>query len=258
MRSLIDHAFAGSTTAPGRNTRGAVDRATPPGMRRIQPIDVEHFLTVLTGPDESRAERYVQDLLSDGAPLERVYLDLFAPAAARLGELWDDDACDFLQVTDALGRMHKVLHVLEPCWLHPPEGKAVGRVLLACPAGEQHTLGLFIVAEFFARDNWDVRVGPPLDRVGLLDAVRDESFDVVGFSVGCASKLPRLAHDIGHLRRASSNPDLLVLVGGPPFARDPGLAARVGADGTAPSADAAPLVARQLRLGRGVQSPPPV
>jgi methanogenic corrinoid protein MtbC1 len=178
-----------------------------------------------------------------------------------LGELWDDDACDFLQVTDALGRLQRVLHLLEPVWLTPaPVESRAGRALLACPAGEQHTLGLFLVADFFARDGWDVLVGPPLDRVGLLDAVRDQHVDVVGFSVGCATRLPRLAHDIAHLRRASRNPHVLVLVGGPPFTRDPALVARVGADGTAATADDAPRVARTLllqRLGGPMAAPPP-
>jgi methanogenic corrinoid protein MtbC1 len=193
----------------------------------------------------------VQGLLKAGVPVERIYLHLFAPAARQLGAMWDDDACDFLQVTDALGRVQRVLHLLEPCWLQPTVGEhQTGRALLACPPGEQHTLGLFVVADFFARDGWDVRVGPPLDRMGLVDAVSSQHVDVVGFSVGCATRLPRLAHDISHVRRASKNPELVILVGGPPFVTDEGLVARVGADGTAPTADEAPRVARSLVQGR--------
>lgn len=238
----------------------ALSTTTPAAVSRLSSRDVEHFVATLTAPDESVAERAVREWMAAGIPIERLYLDLFAPAAARLGELWDDDACDFLQVTDALGRMHRVLHLLEPVWLSPPPGSLrAGRALLACPSGEQHTLGLFLVADFFARDGWDVLVGPPLDRVGLLDAVSEQHIDVVGFSVGCATRLPRLAHDIAHLRRASRNRDILVLVGGPPFTSDPGLVARVGADGTAASADEAPRVARALLLSRlnGAGAPPP-
>ncbi len=233
---------------------------SPMPVTRLSAPDIDAFVRALTSADEGLAERTVREWLSAGVPIERLYLELFAPAAARLGELWDDDACDFLQVTDALGRIHRVLHLLEPVWLSPaPGANRAGRALLACPAGEQHTLGLFLVADFFARDGWDVLVGPPLDRVGLLDAVHEQHIDVVGFSVGCATRLPRLAHDIAHLRRASRNPDVLVLVGGPPFTRDPGLVARVGADGTAATADAAPRVARSMLLTRrhGAAAPPP-
>jgi methanogenic corrinoid protein MtbC1 len=230
-----------------------------PAMRPTT-ADVDAFVTAVLGPDEASAEAVVRDLLAAGVPVERMYLNLFAPAAQQLGSMWDDDACDFLQVTDALGRVQRVLHLLDPCWLQPTAGNQLaGRALLACPPGEQHTLGVFVVADFFARDGWDVRVGPPLDRLGLVDVVASQHVDVVGFSVGCATRLPRLAHDISHVRKASLNRRLIVLVGGPPFVADAGLVARVGADGTAPSADEAPRVARALLFGRSTSGahPPP-
>jgi methanogenic corrinoid protein MtbC1 len=252
-----------SRVAPSSSSSAATDRPVPTGDRgglRPTEADVSAFVKALISPDEQPAELLVKAMLARGVPVERVYLDLFAPAARRLGTLWDDDACDFLQVTDALGRIQRVLHLVEPCWL---SGEGMGvtapRALLACPAGEQHTLGLFVVADFFARDGWDVRVGPPLDRMGLVDAVTTQHVDVVGFSVGCATRLPRLAHDISHVRRASINKSMLVLVGGPPFTADPALATRVGADGTAASADDAPRLARTLLMSRmsGGEMPPP-
>lgn len=240
------------------------DSASPAPSRGRAPslgtVDVEAFVAALTGPEDDPAEAAVRAMLARGVAAEQLYLELFAPAAARLGALWDEDACDFLQVTDALGRIQRVLRLLEPRWLTPAPGRSrVGRALLACPPGEQHTLGLFIVADFFARDGWDVLVGPPLDRLGLHDAVAEQHLDVVGFSVGCATRLPRLAHEIALLRKASRNPGLLVLVGGSPFAEDPSLAARIGADGTAGRADEAPRLARALLLTRlaGAAPPPP-
>ncbi|MDX2184879.1 MAG: cobalamin-dependent protein [Gemmatimonadaceae bacterium] len=242
-----------STLSP----RDASDAARRTSGATLDAGAVERFVALLTGPDDAGAEHAVRDWLARGVLIETLYLDLFAPAAVRLGALWDEDACDFLQVTDALGRMHRVLHLLEPVWLTPaPEATRVGRALMACPAGEQHTLGLFLVADFFARDGWDVLVGPPLDRVGLLDAVTEQHIDVVGFSVGCTTRLPRLAHDIAHVRRASRNPHILVLVGGPPFVGDPTLVARVGADATAVSADGAPAIARALLARRSAVDAP--
>ena len=43
-----------------------------------------------------------------GMPVETLYLDLLAPAARHLGELWCADACDFASVTLALGRLQEV------------------------------------------------------------------------------------------------------------------------------------------------------
>jgi methanogenic corrinoid protein MtbC1 len=247
-------------TNPAASRTGVTAALSAAPAVRPTTADVDAFVTAVMGPEEAPAERIVRALLSEGVPVERMYLDLFAPAARQLGTMWDDDACDFVQVTDALGRVQRVLHLLDPCWLRPTAGNDLaGRALLACPPGEQHTLGLFVVADFFARDGWDVRVGPPLDRLGLVDAVASQHVDVVGFSVGCATRLPRLAHDISHVRKASLNRRLIVLVGGPPFVADAGLVERVGADGTAPSADEAPRVARALLFGRSTSGahPPP-
>lgn len=260
--ALFSDSASSEPARPRAVAAGAAARVTADAT--VGTDDVEAFVAALAGPEDDRAETAVRTMLARGVSVEQLYLELFAPAAARLGTLWDDDACGFLQVTDALGRIQRVLRLLEPRWLVPAPGRSrVGRVLLACPSGEQHTLGLFMVADFFARDGWDVLVGPPLDRLGLLDAVAEQHLDVVGFSVGCATRLPRLTHEIGLLRRASRNPGLLVLVGGSPFAGDPALAARVGADGTAMRADEAPRLARALLLARlagaagGVAAPPP-
>jgi methanogenic corrinoid protein MtbC1 len=56
---------------------------------------------------------------------------------------------------------------------------------------------------------------------------------VVGISVGVDARLDWLKSGIAAVRHASRNRAIGVLVGGPVFSADPGLAARVGADATA-------------------------
>jgi MerR family transcriptional regulator, light-induced transcriptional regulator len=76
--------------------------------------------------------------------------------------------------------------------------------------------------------------------------VQDEWVDVVGFSVGTDARLPWLRDTIQAVRRASRNPALRVLVGGPPFAAHPEWAEDTGADGTAKNGKDAPQVAESL------------
>ena len=76
--------------------------------------------------------------------------------------------------------------------------------------------------------------------------VRDEWVDIIGFSVGIDARMPWLRETIRAVRAASCNPDLVVLVGGPPFAINPDWVAQVGADATARDAKAAPLLAERL------------
>jgi methanogenic corrinoid protein MtbC1 len=161
--------------------------------------------------------------------------------------LWEDDRCDFLEVTIGVGRMQRVLRNLSYLFtLQAAAAEPVGRALLSCAAGEQHSLGLFIVAEFFVKAGWTVEVGAPLDDSDLVGRVRAEWFDLVGFSVGCESRLPAVRREVRAVRRASRNPKLRALVGGRVFNDRPELVAHVGADGSALSAIEAPALAKAL------------
>ena len=208
---------------------------------------VQEFVETVLATDETAATAFVHTLRAGGTSVESIYLDLLAPAARVLGEMWSEDMCGFAEVTMALGRLHLVLHDLSHMFVRDhADQDLVGRVLLACPVGEQHSLGLFMVAEFFIRDGWGVRVGPPLSESDLLADVRSTWYDAVGFSVSCVSRLDLLKREIRRVREASLNPRVLILVGGTTFSDRPELVSRVGADASALNAELAPERARQL------------
>lgn len=215
--------------------------------RRLSDEDRAEFLRRVRGPSESHASDQVRELISNGVSLESVFLDLLAPAARTLGHDWETDACDFVEVTVALGRMQRVLRSFSA--LSAPEiptGDSVGRILISSISTEQHTLGLFMVAEFFVRAGWAVVLGQPIQAVDHGQAVADDWYDAVGLSVSCTSRVPQVKATITAIRRRSKNPRLPVLVGGCLFSAEPGLVQEVGADGTAPDAAAAPGLAARL------------
>lgn len=216
--------------------------------RSLEAGRVEDLLRLLRGADEQAAEAYLRDLMDAGMTLEAACMDLLAPAARRLGTLWEEDECDFVEVTIAVGRMQRVVHSLGSLFACAPAGPLApaGRLYLTCIPGEQHTLGVLIVAEFFLRDGWAVDLGHPLDDVDLRGAVRESWYDVVGFSVACDSDLLRLRREVRSVRQASRNPDVRVMVGGRPFVERPDLVRRTGADATAADAREAPAVAAAL------------
>lgn len=223
---------------------GAAAPVEAPGMFDAAAIDA--FVECVVGADEESASAYVLALIDRGVPVEAIYLDLLAPTARHLGELWNDDACDFVDVTIALGRLQRVVREISPRFVGHGTRADAGRALLSCIPGEQHTLGLFMVSEFFVRDGWEVSLGAPLAECDLAALVRDEWFDVVGFSVACNSRIPYLSREIPRLRRASRNPRLAVMVGGRLFNDHPAMVARVHADASATDARGAPLLARRL------------
>jgi methanogenic corrinoid protein MtbC1 len=215
--------------------------------RELSEPDVDGFVAAVRSPDDARAVQFVREVLADGATVEAVYLDLFAPAARRLGQLWECDECDFVEVTVSLGRMQRLLRDLSQVFLaDATRREPVGSVLLTCIPGEQHTLGIIMVGEFLLRDGWRVLVGAPWSESDLLTMVRAEWYDVIGFSVGSESRLPLLKRDIRRLKSASRNPQVQFMVGGQVFSDDPTLADQVGANAIAGDAREAPQIARRL------------
>lgn len=219
--------------------------AAPP--EHVTPDDLQQFLPLIIALEDSGWQAMLEVLMGRGVGVDEIYVGLLTPAARELGRMWEEDRCQFTDVTVALGRMQRIMRTLSPAFGrevgHPPDGR---RVLLLPAPGEQHTFGLSIVAEFFRRAGWEV-VGDSEARAADPAAlVRREWFDVIGISVGLESRLDWLTSGIAAVRNASRNRAIGVMVGGPVFVANPERAAEVGADGTATDGRQAPIMAEQL------------
>jgi len=206
--------------------------------------EVADLTSYVLANDIASQNDLVERLRTGGATVESLYLDLLAPAARRLGEMWEQDLCDFTEVTIGLWRLQSIVREL---------GRAVIVPLSQVPAparrvlpGEQHTFGMAVVGEFFHRDGWLVSIGLLATPGDLGSAVRHDSFDIVGISVGCGERLEPVAAAIRAARRATCNPALRIMVGGPIFIAHPEFAPLLGADATAADGREAVLRANAL------------
>jgi len=225
----------------------------PPAEAAVRPEEPGELALLAIGRDPNAAAALVEAIRVRGVPLETVCLDLLAPAARRLGDMWSEDLCDFTQVTTGLWRLHQVLRDAGAGL--PGTGVRTGndrRILLAPVPGEQHGFGIAMVAEFCRRAGWTVWSEPLASSNDLVGIVRGEWFAVVGLSLSCSDRLEALAANIRRVRRASRNPAVGVLVGGPVFLERPELAVMVGADATAADARQAALQADNLLALRAV------
>lgn len=194
---------------------------------------VAEVAQLVSRDDVGAAATRIDGLRQAGLSVETVYLELLAPVARYLGELWEADIVDFTTVTLGCGRLQQLLHELSPSFFREAEPHGHRRRVLLVPVpGEQHTFGLFMVAEFFRRAGWDVWSGCMPNR-DLTALVRQESFSLIGFSLSGDQRLDALAASIRAVRRASRNRGIGVLVGGPVFVGHPELVSLVGADATA-------------------------
>ena len=221
--------------APERRAASAVEAPGP---------DPNGLANLLLAHRFEEARAYVAARFASGAATGIVMTEDLAPAARRLGALWDQDACDFVDVNIASRALQNLLWEFVP----NEQGRLGGRrrsILIGLTPGETHALGADMAVRFFAAAGW--RAARAQD-AGWLVSLAHEAYDAIGFSLSCDRFAPALAVAIAQARKISCNPALRVLVGGPIFAANLDLAEFLGADGCAADAKAAIQLSCSLLL----------
>lgn len=170
-----------------------------------------------------------------GQSLEDIYLKGITPCARLLGEWWCSDRLDFAMTTIASSHLQQLLHDFSTEFLQESQQPRHGlSVLLLTEPGAQHSLGLFMLSEFFKRAGWVVTVAIPQDMVDFKQVFLSDWFDAVGISVSTDRHLLTLNTVLPQLLDASDNLNLQLFVGGPMAHASPellkGLAAKVLAE----------------------------
>ena len=215
----------------------------------LEASDAQELARLLLLPDIELPFGYIEAIRHRGVEVRDIYLRLFAPAARQLGEMWERDECDFMQVTEGLGRLQQLLNRVSQTVPGAARTDWRGRgrrVLLASTPGESHSFGVLMVSQFFRHSGWDVWNEFPDSERELSACVRRHSFVLVGLSLCNEMLLESLASAVRAVRRASQNRAVGILVGGQPFRLNPELARRVGADASAQDGEQAPQQAERV------------
>ena len=165
----------------------------------------------LCDPDETAAQFLVDDLLEAGISVEDLCRHHLAPAARRLGTMWDQDRLPFTEVALATARIQSILRRLPISRTGLRAVRGPGAVFAAVP-GEMHTLGVMMAADLFRRGGWDVSLFVGLTHDEMLARLTRDDRPVIGLS--CSGE-----HSFGALRRllaalGNARPDAQFLVAG--------------------------------------------
>jgi methanogenic corrinoid protein MtbC1 len=213
----------------------------------VTPAELKDFSEIILVGRIDEAVAIIAALSARGVSIEKIMLDLLAPVAMKLGEMWENDSVDFLSVTVSLGHLQKVLrHLSGNSQTVPTAGKPSHKVLLSAVPGETHIFSLLLIDQFFRGDGWDTWTFPGATRDELIDVVGREAFALVGLSVSCDVCIAELGQLIPEIRRATRNKSLRIMIGGPIFRGRPQFALELGADGTAGDGPAALIEARRI------------
>lgn len=227
--------------------RTSAAREQPPSLLHVTGEDIAELSRIVIEHETSVASAYIDALRNQGVPIDAIFMELLAPTARLLGEMWKSDQCCFTDVTIGMARIQQIVHELSPEFERENAQAFDGRrILLLTVPGEQHTLGLMLVEEHFRRFGWDCSSSAPKDVRDITRLVRAQHFDAVGLSVSCGSLMQTVPAAIQAIRKSSVNKSVVVLVGGSIFLDNPELASRIGADGMAESGRHALLLLRSL------------
>jgi MerR family transcriptional regulator, light-induced transcriptional regulator len=225
--------------------------SAPLGDPTISYHEAKTFAPLAISLDASALLDHVDVFVQRGVTIDTIFVELLAPAARHLGEMWDEDTADFVTVTMALWRLQEVVRELSA--RVPVRGGAgadhIRTALFAVMPGDDHSFGTVIVEDVFRRAGWATDLMTDTSTSSLLAMVARNSYDLVGLTVSgtvCADDAPSL---INAVRSVSRNPFVGIMVGGSLFNVAPQLAIEIGADATAPDALQALLVADTLVEG---------
>lgn len=158
---------------------------------------------------EEEALKYVQDFLESHSH-EQLYGELLTPAMYRIGELWEQNEISVAEEHLATAVCDFVLSATE---LRNKDKEGRKKAMIFGPEGEEHYIGLKMVAAMFREEGYEVRyMGPNLPLDSALQLADDWQPDVVALSGALAHRLPVLKIYAEAFAQIDSTP--AVLIGG--------------------------------------------
>ena len=190
------------------------------------------------------AHSVIDQALSQGVSRAEIYLQVLAPAQARIGERWHRGAIgiaeEHLATTITMGIMDFLRRGMRP---QPDLGF---RAVVTPVEGDRHTIGARFVADFLEMDGWEIDfLGNDTPARDLGEFVRQRGADVVALSSTLPEFLPHVRAAADAIR-APDEPTPKILLGGRALSGNGVDPTALGCDAIAANAMEAVREARRL------------
>ena len=169
------------------------------------------FLDACLARASARARQTIERALDQGTPVPALYLGVLGPALQEIGHRWAMGELNVAEEHYATAVAQSILDGLSRR-LHraPRDGRLA--VVTGTP-GEQHALGVRMVADFLEADGWEVMLlGPGAPAADVVALVEHEQPDLVALSTATAGALDGVAEVLTAL--AALDPKPFIVAGG--------------------------------------------
>lgn len=214
--------------------------------------EASSFEAALLAGSQHEAFAVVNRCIENGRSLIGVELHVVQPSLYHIGEEWQANRVSVAKehMATAIAVSVMTMGLLRS----PPPATIDRRVLLACVAGNNHSVGLRMVADAFQLAGWDVQyLGADVPTAAITRQAAEWKAHLVGLSVAFAQQLPIAKEIVAQLAERCGSSRPAVIIGGLAINRFSRLAELVGADGFGADASAAVAAAALLTVsGHGV------
>lgn len=207
--------------------------------------ECEAFASALLSGDRRAAHSLFDGCLDQGRGLVETELQMVQPALYTIGKKWQDNQVTVAQEHLATAIAQSVMmHGLLKSQIPAANGSTI---VLACVEGNQHAVGLQMVADAFQLAGWDVQyLGANVPTNALIKHVAQFKPNLLGLSVSFAHQLRVVKDIMSRLTQSFGAARPPVIVGGLAINQFGGLVRALGVDTWSRDAGSAVASASQL------------
>lgn len=204
----------------------------------------ERLANLIIEGDEESARRLTQQLIDEGQPARGIVDDGLLAGMDVVGARMRAGECFIPEVLLSARTMQACLDMIKP-HLAAGDSGSTGKVVIGTVEGDVHDIGKNLVGMMLEGAGFEViNLGTGISPTSFVDAVREQSPQIIGMSGLLTTTIPRMGETVKLLKDAGLRDSVKVMVGGAPVTQR--FADEVGADAYGANAAAAVDRAREL------------
>ena len=210
----------------------------------LAPLARQYLQALLRG-ERHIASKLILDAVQQGTAVRDLYLQVFERSQHEIGRLWQVNQISVGQEHYCTAATQLIMSQLYPCIFGGE--KTHGTLVATCVSGDLHEIGVRMVSDFFEMDGWHTHyLGANVPTPSVVQTVVQRQADALAISATITYHVRAVESLIAAVRRTPECGGVRILVGGYPFKVSPDLWRTIGADGSAPDAQEAIILANRL------------
>lgn len=205
---------------------------------------IKEIYDAVVNGNASAVKTLVQQALGAGVDLESLLNEGMIAPMKEVGELFESGEYFVPEMLISARAMQAGMTLLRPALLSK-DIKPLGKVVIGTVKGDLHDIGKNLVSMMLEGAGFEmIDLGTDVAPEKFLEAIQQHKPDIVGISALLTTTMSNMEKTLRFFEENNVRDQVKVMLGGAPVTQT--FAESIGADGYAPDANQAALLARQL------------